>query len=493
MTTTISAAIYEWLPINSDADYDRLAALLEPDFGPQEVSLKLKGSISPAVRGVLIERDYVDKDYRSTFYHFYAKKGRRYRDDCVRLHLFDETVSFDADKLDIHSAGESVRDHYFGYLVLRPTITGTIGRSILPPDVRTGASGMVIQARHKVSLLGYSLTVWGFPSMAQHTDISVCAHVSCWAILRHYSRVFPQHREVLIHEVTKMASAFDPGGLTPSLGLNVPQAERIFQAAGGYPLTVRKSPSDEAEFYTQMLAYLESGFPLFIAMHRQQHAVVAVGHAWRTPALAPPLSNSHAWDQVASVLVVDDNHLPYRVIEVGKATAPPLQYTTGNFDSFTVSLPDKIFYPADAVARQAVAASKLVAPVIPMPAQDELVLRYFVTTISDLRRYARDNQSQMGDKLVAAIMQLRTAQYVWMVEYASAAQWSAGHIAARMILDATASPRDAVPMWMVHGHDKAIFFDRSSAASGASVIELGRSGGPLGRMEQNLRPVRPYV
>ena len=28
--------------------------------------------------------------------------------------------------------------------------------------------------------------------MAQHIDIAVCAHVSCWAILRYYSETFPQ-------------------------------------------------------------------------------------------------------------------------------------------------------------------------------------------------------------------------------------------------------------------------------------------------------------
>ncbi len=51
------------------------------------------------MKGVLIERNYVDKDYRSAYYNFYAKKGQHYRADCVRLHFFDASVNFDDNTL----------------------------------------------------------------------------------------------------------------------------------------------------------------------------------------------------------------------------------------------------------------------------------------------------------------------------------------------------------------------------------------------------------
>ena len=84
--------------------------------------------------------------------------------------------------------------------------------------------------------------------MAQHIDIAVCAHVSCWAILRYYSATFPQYRQYLLHDITKIAGPFDPGGLVPSLGFDVRQAERVFHEAGCFPLLVEKRnfSSDEA-------------------------------------------------------------------------------------------------------------------------------------------------------------------------------------------------------------------------------------------------------
>ena len=42
-----------------------------------------------------------------------------------------------------------------------------------------------------------------------------------------------------------------------------------------------------------------------------------------------------------------------------------------------------------------------------------------------------NNRSYLGDTLVGLIMHLETAQFVWVVEYCSVAQWQAGRVAAR--------------------------------------------------------------
>ena len=480
---------YKWIKIEKSTDFQQLEALLDAEYAPKQVIEKLEESITAAVKGILIEYGYVDKDYRSTYYNFYAKKGRRYRDDCVRLHLFDATVSFKSGSLDMSGPDAYLGDHYFGYIVLRPTMTATIGRSILSPDVRQGARGSVIQSDHEVHVLGHALKVWGFPSMAQHADISVCAHVSCWAILRHYSERYASHRELLIHDITMMAHPFDPGGLTPALGLNVAQAERIFQAAGSYPLIVSKRSDTDTEFLVQMLAYLESGFPLFVAMHGQEHAIVAIGHSWRaSPRPGAPVSG-HVWQWVDSISAVDDNRLPYECVPVvpdGKH-----RYSVDAFDSFIVPLPDKIFYPADAVERQSQAMLPLVKAYLSPKPKDELLRRYFIMTLSGLRKHARENQSQLGEVLVSEIMRMSAARFIWVVEYATAKQWATGYIHARAILDATASPNDAVPVWLIHSEQQLIIFDRASAASRAGMIELKRpKGASISRIEQNLRPIK---
>jgi hypothetical protein len=260
--------MYTWIPLRSGADLAQLAKHISPEYAPERIAKKLADGMSNAVKGVLIERNYIDKDYRSTYYNFYAKKGQHYRPDCVRLHFFDQTVLFDEKGLKLSCSDNRLADHYFGYMVLRPTGIATIGRSVVSPDVRSGASRFIISADHKVHLLGYKLTVQGFPSMDQHVDISVCAHAACWSILRHYSERYSVYREFLTHDITMMAQQFNPGGLVPSKGLEVSHAERVFQEAGTFPVHVARGQSGKGDlsFYRQLSAYVESGFPLFAAL-----------------------------------------------------------------------------------------------------------------------------------------------------------------------------------------------------------------------------------
>ena len=486
-------ASYDWIELDTPEAYDRLIDVLDPEFDPKSIAQRLKTQLTDAAKGVLVEHGYVDKDYRSTFYNFYAKKGRQYRLDCVRLHFFDSTVAYDDTRTDLACTDDRPEDHYFGYIVLRPTIVATLGRSLFSPDMRLGARGRAIQTLHHVNLLGHRLPVWGFPSMAQHVDIAVCAHVSCWAILRYYSETFTQHREYLVHDITKLVSPFDPGGLVPSLGFNVVGAERVFLAAGYFPIIVGKRNSSSKEaFFSQFLAYLESGFPLFVAMPSVKHAVAIVGYSWQKLPNLPAPSSSHVWAQVESLLTVDDNLLPYATVPRnpgGNPAASP-SYTTESIDAFVVALPDKMYYPADAVERSSLGIQRSLSRARGSAKEPLELRRYFITTASRLREYARHNRTNLGDRLVSLIMHLETAQFVWVVEFCSATQWQGGQVSVRAIVDATASPTDRAPIWLLHDEDVAHVFDRSSAERKYTSIQLQRGGfGPFPRMELNLRPV----
>lgn len=419
--------MYKWIPLSSSADLAQIEKHISAEYGPARVAKKLADGISNAVKAVLIERNYIDKDYRSTYYNFYVKKGQRYRADCVRLHFFDGAVTFDERTLRLASSvDQRLEDHYYGYMVLRPTGIVTIGRTILSPDVRRGASRLIITANHKIHLLGYEFQVHGFPSMDQHYDIAVCAHVACWSVLRHYSERYSIYREFLTHDITTMAHEFDPGGLIPSKGLFVSHVERVFQEAGTFPLLTSKNGIGDLSFYRQLTAYVESGFPLFAAMNSVGHAVAVVGYEWRTPVNTAVSGMRYAWDEVRSLAVVDDNHLPYLPIPVAgdEGDAP---YSAEDLDAFIVALPEKVFYPAEAIERLAPKLFTLGA-LVELPAENETIIRYFITTGSEFRQFVRRKESEFNPNLLAAIMALPFAQFLWIVEFATERQWSVGQV-----------------------------------------------------------------
>jgi hypothetical protein len=493
-------AAYDLIDVSGPDRFDRLADLLDEVFQPTAIAERLNAEVTNRVEFVLVEHGYVDKDYRSTFYGFYSKKGRSYRRNCVRLHFFDGSVKYDERRTDILCDDGCPGDHYFGYIVLRPTMTATLGRSVLSPGIRVAARGRVIQSEHRVNVLGRTLAVWGFSSMAQPADIAVCAHVSCWAILRYYSERFPQCREYLMDDMARLASAFDPGGLVPSLGLSVWEAERVFQAAGCFPLVVAKSrtndedkdPVEDEGFYEQLLAYLESGFPLFVEIRSRQHAVVAVGYSWREQSVAPVRKLAHAWEQVEALLMVDDNRLPYRSV-------PPVptpesvaaeSYSGMEFDKFIVALPEKVHFPAAAVDALSFRLAAALKNRFEVEERDVRIRRYFMTTISELRGHAREYESQMGNILVHLVMELDSAHYVWVVEFCSQEQWDRGHVTARAIVDATASIQDPVATLLLHDEQLAMVFDRSLEMRRHYTEQLCRAREvPLPRMEVNLGQV----
>jgi len=481
--------MYTWLPLNSPADIEKLRTELSAEYDSESIIKKLSSGISSAVKAILIERQYIDKDYRSTYYNFYAKKGKVYRTDCVRLHFFDETVTFNSEafKLGGH-AEDQLRFHYYGYIVLRPTEIATIGRSIVSPDVRTGASGMIIAADHKVHLLGYELLVHGFPSMDQHNDISVCAHAACWSILRHYSVSYNIYREFLTYDITLMAQQFDPGGLVPSRGLQISHAERVFQEAGTFPIHVVRTAPNDAAFYRQLHAYIESGFPLFAAMHSQRHAIAVVGYEWQSPSHNPFTEMRYAWDEVKSIVVVDDHSLPYQSVAIQGGDP----YSATDIDTFIVALPEKIFYPADAVDHLAQNLCTL-GKALGLPPKEEIIVRYFITTGSALRQFVRSRESEFDYQLIETIMTLPFAQFVWIVEFATSDDWSKGQISARAVLDATASLREVMPLWLFHSRTKALVFDRTMVgANTENIRSLALSGmetTAFTRWDRNLRPI----
>lgn len=486
--------MYKWMPISSAADLTTLEQLVDPEYAPRSVAKKLAAGLSAEVKGILIEYNYVDKDYRSAYYNFYSKKGRRYRPDCVRLHLFDGTVSFDEKTLKLTALNDPrLSDHYFGYMVLRPTGLATIGRSVLLPGIRLGACKFIIKAKHKVHLLGHRLEVAGFPSMDQHIDISICAHATCWSILRHYSERYRIYKEFLTHDITMMAHQFDPGGLIPSRGLALSQAERVFQEAGTYPVIVARDPRrpDDPSFYRQLAAYLDSGFPLFAAMYGKGHAMAVVGYQQRATRGAATGSLRHSWDETESLAVVDDNHLPYLTIPTEPGPAGSSLYSAKDIDAFIVALPEKVFYPADAFASLVPTLYKL-GGVVQLPKADESIVRYFITTGSAFRRFVREHESEFDPGLIEAVMKLPFAQFVWIVEFATDAQWSAGRIGARAVIDATASLTEWSPFWIVHGQREALLFDRESVNldpnSGMGLLQMADMGHTgFSRMDDNLR------
>lgn len=479
--------MYQWIPINGPSDYGQLAALGNNYKAAQLVGTLAHG-LTSEVRGILVEEKYTDKDYRSTYYNFYARQGARYERECVRLHFFSEVLKFDSAATGFEVEEAHVQKCYLGFMVVRPIdLDGsTIGRTVLAPSARRSSSGEMIHSDYIAHVLGYKLRVSGFPWMNQHTDISVCAHTACWSILRHNSNRYKKYAEFLTHEVTRMANIQDTGGLFPSAGLTVADAEMVFRNAGTYPWTIARDvnqPSETEDFFRQVHAYLESGFPLYAHMNSEAHAVVLMGQEC-LPSLPKTSGAAFAWDNVSALLAVDDNWLPYvRVAKTG--TADGVTYGVKDIDTVVVPLPDKVFYPANSVQRFAENLPSSL-PGLEYPQDDDKVIRYFITTSASLCSFMRAHSDEFDPNLVEGVMSLPMAQFVWIVEFSTRSQWAACQVGVRAVLDATASLYDNFPMWTIFDSKTAWFVDRNVSELATGEQDLLPAKVPYSRMSTNL-------
>ena len=361
-------------------------------------------------------------------------------------------------------------------MVLRPTPNAPIGRTVLSVHARDGVVGAVIQASHHVHLLGERFHVEGFPYMEQHSDISVCAHAACWSILRHYAQRHRCYAEFLVTDITKMASPTNPGGLLPSRGLNLEQVARVFSLARLFPDTylrddfVGAKKDDFSAFYRYLNAYVESGMPVFAAMHQQQHAITVVGQGAvdRTAFDNDPAPILFEWDAIGSFLVVDDNYMPY--MQVGSLDTS--QYSINEIDAFIIPLPEKIYLPAEAAEAQilkvlrdgytlnASTGLKLDFAYLKRP-----VIRYFLTTSSSFRSFARSAQSAYPEEFFKVLMNLALPQFVWVAQVSAHEDWIRQRNSVTFVLDATASAYDDFPFFLLHDDKRAFIYDRGETRS----------------------------
>jgi hypothetical protein len=181
-----------------------------------------------------------------------------------------------------------------------------------------------------------------------------------------------------------------------------------------------------------------------------------VGYEWKPPAAgAPPPGLRYALDEVENLSVVDDNHLPYLPIKMSGGGP----YSAEDIDEFIVSLPEKIYYPADAVEKIARTLFKL-GGVVQLPPEDQTIIRYFITTASAFRKFVREHESEYDAKLVQAIMTLPFAQFLWIVEFSTKGEWDTKKVLARAVIDATAGLSEQYPFWLFHNRTTAMLFER---------------------------------
>lgn len=274
-------------------DRTKLQALLGLDTAlPSPAALRLFQLVlgSPC-RTVVVEKEYIDLDFRKGFARFHYQRHFDTPRRCIRLHFFASKLR----REHLARMPERVKSSYLGFTVLRPLPAYRIGRSILSeslvPTLGTSVPYITCQTCHEANLAGNTLHVRGVPYMEQDTLVLACATASIWMATWHMARRFaPEFKAFLTPEITDMCTryAVTTGRAMPSTGLTSEQMLSGMREMGYDPLSFDAfQPNGSDAPHNFIYRFIESEIPVILSLifpkiannpRMGGHAATIVGH-----------------------------------------------------------------------------------------------------------------------------------------------------------------------------------------------------------------------
>lgn len=134
---------------------------------------------------ILLESEYVDRDYLEDYSKYYVKCFNRYGERCARLHFFKRDFDFCIFNEYLEKSDDkNIQEDYLGFIVLKPLPQTFIGKTCLKSYPRLSSKNKrVITKQYKVSLFGIDLSVESVAFQEQDKIVSACATTAIWSNL----------------------------------------------------------------------------------------------------------------------------------------------------------------------------------------------------------------------------------------------------------------------------------------------------------------------
>ena len=280
---------------------------VKKDFLSDQALKLLAGSLSSDITLLRVEEPYVDKDFRDLFYRDFSKRFREVCRNSKRVHVYSD-------------------GDYLGFFTLHGVAPFNIGRSYLAPRaVGSRVHGYMCLSTYHVNFCGEDLTVNAFPWMQQDVNMSRCAHVAIWEVIRYFSQRRSNYSEVLLGEIDDAGDDFrrkvPSNGLTLTdiaaclcdhgFAVNIHSREAIGKKIGTF------------DFNQLIFAYIESGIPVVAVFSNRPHAVAVMGHGKVDVAAAAGYRDAviPSYRLCGGLVSCDDNKMPYSELPTGVGEA----------------------------------------------------------------------------------------------------------------------------------------------------------------------------
>jgi hypothetical protein len=222
---------------------------------------------------VLLESEYVDRDYLDDYSKFYARQFSNRGHMCARLHFFACPVShalIEATVLGKAKKEEqkAVEKSYLGFIVVRPLPRTFIGRTCLkgyPDIVGPVPHRRLLSRSYTVSLFGMSLTVDSVAFQEQDKVVAACATTAIWSSL-HATSSYPITEIPSLSQITSDAINFIPQSNNgfPNKELSTKQILRALDVRGLRHHAHNATGQKSSWLMDTLRTYLDSEFSVLL-------------------------------------------------------------------------------------------------------------------------------------------------------------------------------------------------------------------------------------
>lgn len=436
-------------------DYDQLLEIIDETHINEEVICCLKENIGIKCEALLIEYPYYEKDYLSTYYSFYSKQHGQHSKFCFRIHFFGG--------LDEHDK----RREYYGYISLREGIKDSkIGKSYLSPKLlmEDDREAYIMLDDFSADVYGEKLKVKAFPWMKQETDISVCAHVAMWSILRYYGNRYKGYRDTVMGEIVELVQSYR-GRKIPSRGLTPDQIVDTLDLYNFTPVLLGDEYHKLHYFINEIIAYIESGIPIVATMNRKRHAITLFGHGkvnydilneneenWEW--LKEPESNIILHSSlITTVYAIDDNHFPYRQIDTNiPISDKKIDYSLSEVNYLIVPYCQKVLLGFNEIYEKFMGIVRHKV----MVWEGIRICRIYLTSANSFKEKCSNN-ALMNEELKKRILLMDMPRFIWCIDLATTDECKRGLMSGRVIVDSTVGTQDDNP-WLLMHNEQLMYF-----------------------------------
>ncbi|WP_175772933.1 hypothetical protein [Paraburkholderia phenazinium] len=281
-------------------------------------------------KSVLLECEYVDKDFLEDYSRFYVKRFNSLGAKCARLHFFSQDVDHRKIEEILAAADDgaikALQAAYLGFIVVKPLPKTFIGKTCLRRyDHLTEALGVrTLTRRYEVNLFGLPLFVDTIAFQEQDKVVSACATTSIWSALNALPwrsvRAIPS-----CSEITTSAINFIDGSSNsfPNKELSNKQILRALDVEGLRHHMQSLEAVSQREFFETIKCYIDSGLPLILGTdvyavddggklaRKGGHAVTVLGYKFTGEASMPTKTFSRLQLSDDALYLHDDRLGPF--------------------------------------------------------------------------------------------------------------------------------------------------------------------------------------